>query len=280
MVFLFKGMELKRMGGWTILSGRLLLTLLPLILMNLEGTEATQRPIKTVGSSPIVGEDPDDSALPENDEINGVAADATKAAPPDKEEAAPSKPPKKQKIKKKNKKPNVKGKTLKNKKKTAKEKTREKAESKAKVQTAAKEAQRRKKIKEDFSKAEEFHKDWFNMPFPKIKASLENLIKLCKGACTKSQCMDKTVGNNCHLMCPKSTIKECADPLQEPTIETEEATLNEDDEPSTDEMGPLNNPEVSPAITSSIQQADSILKEGNGGGGGGGDEDEEEGEEW
>ncbi len=267
------------MQDWTLFLGRLLLILFPFMMMNLEGAEAIQRPTKTVGSSPIVEEDLDDSALPENNEINGVTRNAIKAAPTDKEQKTPSKPPKKQKIKKKNKKSNAKGKTLKNKKKIPKEKMREKAESRAKTQTAAKaakEAQRRKKIKEDFSKAEEFHKDWFNMPFPKIKASLENLIKLCKGACTKSQCMDKTVGNNCHLMCPKSTTKECADPLQEPTIEMEEATLSEDDEASTDEMGPLDNPEASPAITSSLQQADSVLKEGNGGG----DEDEEEGEEW
>lgn len=74
-------------------------------------------------------------------------------------------------------------------------------------------------------------------------------------------------------MCPQSTTKECADPLKEPNIDMEEVALSQDDETSTDEMGPIDNSEAPPALTSSLKQGDRVLKEEDGDG-------DEEGEEW
>jgi hypothetical protein len=62
-----------------------------------------------------------------------------------------------------------------------------------------------------FKELEQFHHNWFNLPPNRVKKSLENAIKFCKTACTKEQCSDAAVSNNCHLMCPTSTLKNCPD---------------------------------------------------------------------
>ena len=108
------------------------------------------------------------------------------------------------------------------KKKKSKGKKREKGKKEKKSVTKLSNDLRDAKFKE----LEQFHHNWFNLPPNRVKKSLESAIKFCKVACTKDQCSaDTTVSNNCHLMCPTSTLKNCPDlnPQTEASPETPEA---------------------------------------------------------
>lgn len=113
-----------------------------------------------------------------------------------------------------------------------------------------KQDKKRAKIMEGFAKAEEFHKSWFNAPPDKVKASCEKLTKFCKVACTRAQCADAEVANHCHLMCPKSTIRDCPDPLHQGggsfTEEEGQSTI------SVDDSLPHHQPPLFPQATSPV----------------------------
>lgn len=124
-----------------------------------------------------------------------------------------------------------------------------------------------KKINEGFSKAEDFHKLWYNLTSEKIKISLKNLTKFCKVACTKKQCMNDKVANNCHLMCPESTTKQCPDPLKRKGEEGEEVPLNmeekKDDDPFPGDEAD-SDPDIAEDITESIDEGDKDIMDREG----------------
>lgn len=99
-------------------------------------------------------------------------------------------------------------------KKSARALEREKLERIKQEQEREKEKKKQEKILIGFEKAEKFHHDWFHFSPAQIKKSAENLTKFCTAACTKKQCMNLDIANNCHLMCPKSTREYCPDPLK------------------------------------------------------------------
>jgi hypothetical protein len=87
--------------------------------------------------------------------------------------------------------------------------------------------QKTEKILEGFRQAHKFHETWHHLPPTKVKSSHENLIKFCKVACVKKNCMDRKIADKCHLMCPESTTKQCRDPLRDAdyVIEREEVHI-------------------------------------------------------
>jgi len=263
------------MRAWTAFLGWFWNGLLPFMVMSLVvpgGIEAA----------------PQLPNMPVNPSVGGGWDDMDDEAPDETEGAAPPKPQGKKGLskksgKKKKKIGNKKGKkNHKGKKQGVKAKAREKTRKKASTQQKAskkasveKTTQNLKELKAAFCEAEEFHKTWFNLPFPKIKASHEKLVKLCKSACTKSQCADDKVANNCHLMCPESTTKNCPDPLKQAdheSLEPDEFVQGDDEE--TAMAGPTDH---SSSVNSSIAQADAVLKKDVSGDSAVEDEDSEEG---
>ncbi|MCE3231333.1 MAG: hypothetical protein K0R52_1261 [Alphaproteobacteria bacterium] len=234
---------------WTRLLSRLPVILLSLTIIGQVSAEAAQKVRKpSVGqkNSSIVGVVEDDT-IPPDEGDDDVAADEG--------EAASLKP---KENSRESVKPGTKNKNVKPKEKSKKEQAKEK-----------KAAEKRKKLMEGFNKAEEFHKTWYHLPFPKIKTSLEKLEKFCKAACTKSHCMDEEIAHNCHLMCPGSTVKQCADPLKKAddgSLGAEESVPGDDDmflermTPATGSEAPV----APPSVSASIEQADAALKEGEG----------------
>jgi hypothetical protein len=210
------------------------------------GQKATKKSVVGQKNSPIVGV-VDDDTLPADEDDDEVAADEGKT---------PSAKPKENL--KESVKAETKNKTVKLKEKSKKEQAKEK-----------KAAEKRKQLMEGFSKAEEFHKTWYHLPFPKIKTSLEKLERFCKAACTKSHCMDEEIAHNCHLMCPRSTTRQCADPLKKADdggLGAEEAVPGDDDmfpEGMASASGPVTQV-APPSVSASIEQADAALKEGEG----------------
>jgi hypothetical protein len=73
----------------------------------------------------------------------------------------------------------------------------------------------RTKLKEGFRQGEIFHETWFNRSPGQVKASLQKLTKFCNIACTRFNCREKDIANNCHLICPESCTQDCPDPLNE-----------------------------------------------------------------
>jgi len=263
------------MQAWTALLDWLRRGLLPFMVMSLvvpENIEAAPH-FPNMPMNPGAGGNWDDM----NDEAPDEIEEASSPKPKGKKNQNKRSGEKKKKIGNKKGKKNHKGK-----KQSLKVKAREKARGKAttrqeaqKKANAEKTAQSLKELKAAFCEAEEFHKTWFNMPFPKIKASHEKLTKLCKSACTKSQCADEKMANNCHLMCPESTTKNCPDPLKQADHESlEPDEFVQDDDEQTAMVEPTDH---SSSINSSIAQADAVLKGDVLGDGVTEDEDSEEG---
>jgi len=120
---------------------------------------------------------------------------------------------------------------------------------------------RREKLMEGFAMAEDFHKAWYHLPIAKVKSSLEKLTGFCRVACTRSQCADEEIANNCHLICPKPTTKQCPDPLQKASIEDigdEDVVPLGEDPPFVDS--------ISPSITTSLNRSDKTIEDGEEGG--------------
>lgn len=145
-----------------------------------------------------------------------------------------------------------------------------KKKTKAEIAKEEKAKRKRAKLLEGFRQGEEFHKKWFHLPSGKICASLDKLKKFCKAACTKKHCLDEQVANNCHLICPDSTTKQCADPLKQADPETEEVTMGSEEALSDvpqpiEDFKPKNS--VSTSVKSSLDEAEKMLKASEGEGG-------------
>lgn len=234
------------MRAWKIFLSHLLIILLPIMILDLGGAEAAKKAAKRTvkqEDSPIIGELDESDVIPPDEGDDETSAGGEEGAAPQSTETS--------KTKEKN---------SKNKAKNGKEKVK-KGDKKA--------AQKRKRIREGFSQAEDFHKTWYNLPLAQIKASLASLTNFCKVTCTKKQCMDEEVANNCHLVCPEITTSQCADPLKQvPPDETDadEVVLSDDmatDAPDlADESGVQSSD--SPALASSPEQTDAALMEGEG----------------
>lgn len=238
------------MVTWKILLSRLLVLLLPIMMTMIgESAAASKVPVKApkisketkANSTAIVGESDDGEGAASEDEGDDGAADEEQAPPKSKESS------------------NAKGMKSKKGSKSNKDKAKDKKREK-----------KRQKLLEGFRQAEDFHNSWYNLPHAKIKTSLDKLTKFCKVACTKSECMDKEVANNCHLICPTSTIKQCPDPLKEggdegPDTEEElggEAASN--DPASLLDDSSSNNEDRTPNVADYIDQADRDLAKVNG----------------
>lgn len=244
------------MQAWKMLLSRLFVVLLPVMIIEMRDAEAAQKAKKSAPkaapktvSSAIIGESDDSDTVPMDEDNDDIAAD----------EVAPAAVKSKEALKGKDKK--SKG----NKEKDNKEGDKENAKTK-------KRDKEREKLREGFRQAEDFHNTWYNLPGPKIKTSLEKLTKFCKFACTKSQCMNEEVANNCHLMCPESTTKHCPDPLKQSGDEdlaTEEVMVS--DTSSNDPAAFIDDSAMqasaSPPMADSIDQGDSELMNGEGEGG-------------
>lgn len=241
------------MRAWKIFLRHLLTILLPIMILDLGGAEAAKKAKKSAvkqEDSPIIGELDESDAIPLDESDNETATGE--------EEGAALKP---------NETSKTKVKTSKNKGKNGKEKVKIKIKDK-------KAEQERKRIMEGFSQAEDFHKMWYNLPPAKIKASLASLTNFCKVTCTKKQCMDEEVANNCHLVCPETTTRQCADPLKQATPEeTDTDEVVQGDDIATDEPDLADESDVqgsdSPALASSLEQTDAALMEEEGEGEGG-----------
>jgi hypothetical protein len=125
--------------------------------------------------------------------------------------------------------PKSKGKAKKTKSVRALEK--EKLENIKRAKEQEKEKKKEERILTGFEKAEKFHNEWFHLSPVQLKKAAENLTKFCTVACTKKQCANLDIANNCHLMCPESTRKNCSDPLKQGGCGTETAEVpigNED----------------------------------------------------
>lgn len=120
---------------------------------------------------------------------------------------------------------------------------------------------KKKKIREGFRQAHKFHETWHHLPPAKVKCSLENLINFCKVACIKKHCMDKKIADQCHLMCPESTTKQCPDPLNDSNhnIDGEEVAMesqdNTNDVPFPANRATKEDP-ISSGVSASIAQAE------------------------
>lgn len=145
-----------------------------------------------------------------------------------------------------------------------------KKKTKAEIAKEQKAKKKRAKLLEGFRQGEEFHKKWFHLPSGKICTSLDKLKKFCKAACTKKHCMDEQVANNCHLICPDSTTKQCADPLKQVDPDTEEVTMGNEEAASDvpqpiEDFKPKNS--LSSSVKSSLDEAEKMLKASEGEGG-------------
>jgi len=89
---------------------------------------------------------------------------------------------------------------------------------------------KRAQLMEGFKQAEEFHKKWHHLSKKAINTSHDKLTKFCKTACTPKNCKDAEIADNCHLICPDATKKNCPDPLEGrvPMHEEEEGPVNRD----------------------------------------------------
>ena len=145
-----------------------------------------------------------------------------------------------------------------------------KKKTKAEVAKEQKAKIKRAKLLEGFRQGEEFHKKWFHLPSGKICSSLDKLKKFCKAACTKKHCLDEQVANNCHLICPDSTTKQCADPLKKTDPDAEEVTMGSE-EPVSDVPQPIEDfkpkNSLSTSVKSSLDEAEKMLKASEGEGG-------------
>jgi hypothetical protein len=230
------------MQPWTIRLSHWLLALSAMMFLDISVAEAAQKtkkpPVQLQGSA-IMGELDDDDIISLDEENNDEgAADAEGETPSPAEVTEAPKP---------------KGNVL---KKGARKEKKEKKKKRDK---------KREKLIEGFKKAEDFHKMWFHLPSTKIKTSLDKLTKFCKVACTASQCKDEEVANNCHLICPHGTIKKCPDPLKKPGASEPDEVEDADFEvPS---VSSSLQPGVSPNVTDSIDQGESMLIEDEGEGG-------------
>lgn len=258
------------MRAWAMLlswlgAGLLSFVVMPLV-MNPQGAGAMQNLSKMPAKKetvPFADREFDDADEGDDEAAADEAEEAFSSGPKGKQKVVQKARNKKSKSKSKNKKQAIKEKAREKARQKAKarQEAQEKARQRAKARQEAREkakaeraAQKRKELKNSFSEAEEFHKTWFNMPFPKIKASLEKLTNFCKGACTKGQCGDEEVANNCHLMCPESTTKNCADPLKQADHESlePEEFVQDDGDASASMADPVDTP-------SSLEQADAAL---------------------
>lgn len=180
-----------RMQAWKMLVNCLLVVLLPVIAIDIGGVGAAQKARKNTSkaeSSAIVGEF-DESDISSDNADDAVEDEKSRDLSKDKS----------QKLK-------------------ANDKVKEKNNQNSTI-SKKKDKKEEEKLKKGFRQAEDFHKTWYHLPFDQVKASLEKLTKFCKVTCTKNQCMDEEVANNCHLMCPESTTKQCPDPLQQSGME-------------------------------------------------------------
>ena len=230
------------MQPWKIHLSHCLVALSAIMALDIGVAEAAQKmkkpPVQLQGSAIMSEDDGDTISIDEvNDDEDGEGADVEEAPAAEVPQA-----PKSKENKLKN-----------NSKKGIKDKKPKKRDKK------------REKLMEGFNKAEEFHKMWFHLPSPKIKTSLDKLTKFCKIACTASQCKDEEVANNCHLICPRGTIKNCPDPLKNRNDKDSDET-EEGEDP--DSMAPVMPSQaqsgVSPDLMDSINQGEGILTESEG----------------
>lgn len=230
------------MQPWKIHLSHCLVALSAMVTLDIGGAEATQKmkkpPVQLQGSAIMDEDDGDTISIDEaNDDEDDGGADVAEAPV-----AEVTKEPKPKENKLKN-----------NSKKGIKDKKPKKRDKK------------REKLMEGFNKAEEFHKMWFHLSSPKIKTSLDKLTKFCKIACTASQCKDEEVANNCHLICPRATIKNCPDPLKNRSNkDPEEIEETEDPDSMAPVMPSQSQSGVSPDVMDSINQGESVLTESEG----------------
>lgn len=221
------------MQPWKMFLSRLLMAPLAMMILNLGVAEATQKAKKQpppLQGSAIMGEVDDDTTLDESNDGEDGGDIAVEESPSTKSKAN----------------------SLKNKSKKTKKRDKKK-----------------EKLMEGFSKAEEFHKTWFNLSSPKVKASLGNLTKFCKVACTAKQCADEEIAHNCHLICPAATTKKCPDPLKKARAESSSAEqeIDEGDMAGSAPAAPPLHPHISSDLTDSLHDGDSMLMESEGEGG-------------
>ena len=229
------------MQPWKIRLSHLLVALSAIVVLDTGVVEAAQKmkkpPIQLQGSAIMSEDDGDTISIDEaNDDEDGGGTEV-EGAPTAEVTQAPK--PKEDKLKN-------------NSKKSKKPKKRDK---------------KRQKLMEGFNRAEEFHKMWFHLPATKIKNSLDKLTKFCKIACTASQCKDEEVANNCHLICPRNTIKDCPDPLKNRSAK-ESDEIEEGEGGDANSMAPVmpskSQSGVSPDVMDAINQGEGVLMESEG----------------
>jgi hypothetical protein len=227
------------MQPWKIRLSHFLVALSAMVTLDIGVAEAAQKankpPIQLQGSAIMSEDDGDSISIDDvNDDEDGERAEVEETPVA---EVAPAPKPKENKLKN-------------NSKKGTKPKKRNK---------------KREKLMEGFNKAEEFHKMWFHLPSTKIKTSLVKLTKFCKLACTASQCKDEEVANNCHLICPRETRKNCPDPLEKRSAkeldEPEDVEGGENPDSMAPSMPSHSQSGVSPDLMDSINQGENTLME-------------------